>query len=268
MTYENKMRAAWSAGRQTFGYWGTMPGGIAAEIMARQDVDYVTVDLQHGMFGVDAGIPMIQAITAAGKSPVVRVPWNQPAPIMQALDAGAEVVVVPMIDGVEDARRAAAAFRYPPLGIRSYGPIRVKELTQSPHPEDLQFGALLAMIETPTAIEQVEAIAQVDGIDGLYVGPADLSLSLGLSPVSGPDEPLFRETIGRILDVCRRHGLVAGAHAANGTVAARYTSMGFDMITVGSDSSTLAAAVRQQVAIARAGDGAEAPQEADASVVY
>jgi 4-hydroxy-2-oxoheptanedioate aldolase len=247
----NPLLQAWKRNEQTFGYFLNLPDSVSAEIVARQDLDYATVDLQHGLFGPDAAVAKIQAINAAGKAAVVRVPWNQPAPIMAALDMGAAAVIVPMINSPEEARAAGQAFYYPPRGNRSYGPIRTREIAGSGDPDALLPALFLAMVETADGIRNVEAIAAVDEVDGIYIGPADLSLALGLSPLTGADEPLFRETLEMLLGACRQAGVYACMHAASGAVAQRYVDMGFDMITVGSDASTLSAAVREQVQRAR-----------------
>lgn len=247
----NPLIDAWNNGRQTYGFWTTMPGSVAAEIIARQDVDYVSVDYQHGLLSIDAGIPMIQAITAAGKPAVARVPWNEPSQIMHVLDLGVDAVIVPMVDSAADARKAASATLYPPRGSRSYGPVRAREILGSAKPEDLEHAALMVMVETAGAVRDIEEIAQVPGVTGVYIGPSDLSLALGYDPSNGPTEAGLQHTVESILATCQKHGIFAGIHCPNGAVARRYAELGFDMLTIGSDSSTLASAVRREAQAAR-----------------
>src|SRR5215207_10499160 len=161
----------------------TVPGSIGAEILAGAGVDYVCVDQQHGVIDYDSMVPMFQAIRAEGAAPITRVLSNDPFLIMKALDAGSWGVIVPLVNSAEDAARAASACRYPPQGIRSFGPVRAAGVIGSRDPEKLGGEVLcLVMVETREALERVDEIAATPGVDGIYIGPADLALSLGLPP--------------------------------------------------------------------------------------
>src|ERR671916_44092 len=161
----------------------TVPGSVGAEIFASAGVDYVCVDQQHGVIDYDSMVPMFQAIRAEGATPITRVLSNDPFLIMKALDAGALGVIVPLVNNAEDAARAVAACRYPPRGVRSYGPVRAAGVIGSRDPEELGGGGLcLGMVETREALERVDEIAATPGLDGIYIGPSDLALSLGLHP--------------------------------------------------------------------------------------
>src|SRR5918997_5730131 len=183
MVNPNPLRATWAGGRTVFGLWMTVPGSVGAEILAGAGVDYVCVDQQHGVIDYDAMVPMFQAIRAEGPAPITRVLSNDPFLIMKALDAGAWGVIVPLVNDTEDAARAVAACRYPPQGVRSYGPVRAARVIGSRDPEDLAGEVLcIVMVETREGLERVEEIAATPGLDGLYIGPSDLALSLGLTP--------------------------------------------------------------------------------------
>jgi len=249
MTFENPLTTAFRRGDQILGAWCTLPDPFAAEIFGRQGYNYVCVDQQHGMIDDSTAFPMIQAISASGAAPIVRVRWNEPAAIMSALDAGALGVVVPMIETREDALAAVRACRYPPLGQRSYGPIRARDVMGSTDPEALNDVACIVMIETPSALEQLDAIVSTPGVDGIYIGPSDLALSLGEKP--GSTAPVVGEAIQSIAAAGKRHGVAVGMHTPAGAVAKGYLERGFDFVTVFSDAGLIAAAARDQLAAAR-----------------
>ncbi|BCB75258.1 aldolase/citrate lyase family protein [Phytohabitans flavus] len=247
----NPLIAAWQAGRKTYGVWSTMPGSVPAELIARQGVDYVCVDYQHGLIDHSTAIPMMQAIDAGGATPIARVSWNEPDRIMRVADAGARGVIVPMVDTAAEAERAARALRFPPHGNRSYGPVRAREVLGTTDLDALADQACLIMIETAEGIRNVREIAATPGIHGLYVGPSDLALAMGLRPGHTPPDPEFVRVIDGILAACKDNGIAAGIQCANGETAAHYAERGFDMLTIASDAPLLVAAVRTNLAAAK-----------------
>ncbi|GIH24346.1 aldolase [Acrocarpospora phusangensis] len=252
---DNPLIRRWRAGEVTYGVWCTVPGSVSAELIARQGPDYCCLDFQHGLIDLAAGVTMMQAVEAGGSIPVARVNWNEPNRIMQVLDAGARGVVVPMVGNAEEAARAARAFRFPPHGDRSWGPVRTGGVLGGTDPETLADQACILMIETADGIGNVREIAAVPGVDALYIGPSDLSLSLGLRPGHTPPDPRFTEVVDGIRTVCLENGIAAGIHCGSGEEAARYAEQGFTMITVGTDSSLLSGAVRGNLDAARGGTG-------------
>jgi len=248
----NPMLRAWAEGRPLFGIWLTMPNVLGAEFAAREGPDYVCVDNQHGLIDFSDTVPMLIGITAGGSIPVVRVTWNQPAPIMAALDAGAFGVIVPMVNSAEEAERAVGACRFPPKGMRSYGPVRAKYPMGTTDPEGLNEVACIVMVETVGGIAHVEDIVSVPGVDAVYIGPSDLALAVGQKPGPRPYDDLA-EPVGTIQAACRRHGVALGIHSLSGEAAARWAEAGFDMITVGSDAGMFAGAVRSYLETARQG---------------
>jgi 4-hydroxy-2-oxoheptanedioate aldolase len=262
VTSPNPLKKAWAEGRTAFGLWMTVPGSIGAEIVARAGVDYVCVDQQHGVIGYDSMVPMFQAIRAEGPAPITRVLSNDPFLIMKALDAGAWGVIVPLVNHAEDAARAVAACRYPPRGVRSYGPVRAAGVIGSRDPEELGGEVLcLVMVETREALERVEEIASTPGLDGVYIGPSDLALSLGLPPTLEVTEDAHVEAVNWIREACHRSGIAAGIHAPSGEWARRHAEAGFDVVTVATDAALLRAAASRELTVARSGHVEAKPGE-------
>jgi 4-hydroxy-2-oxoheptanedioate aldolase len=250
----NPIREIWAGNRPAFGLWSVMPGTIGAEILAGAGADYVCVDQQHGVIDYGSMAPMFQAIRAGGAAPITRVLSNDPFLIMKALDAGSWGVIVPLISSPEDAARAVSACRYPPQGIRSFGPVLAADVIGSRDPEELGGKVVcLVMVETREALERVGEIAATPGLDGVYIGPSDLALSLGLPPTLEIMEGEHAEAVERIREACHRNGIAAGIHSPSGEWARRHAQAGFDLITVASDAPLLRAAAGQEMATAREG---------------
>jgi 4-hydroxy-2-oxoheptanedioate aldolase len=252
-----RLRAKWEAGEPVFGMWAGIPTSLTAELAAAAGYDYVCVDLQHGCSDEATMISMFQATQAAGAAPLARLAWNEPWLIMRALDLGAVGVILPLIDNAAEAAKAVAACRYPPAGNRSYGPIRAELVAGSASLDDLGGGALcFAMIETRDGLENLDEIAATPGLDGLYIGPSDLSIALGLPPRGvavdpGEDRKPLGDAIDRVLVACEANGLIPGMHCAGGTAAERYARDGFRLITVGVDSSLFKAMISRELITAR-----------------
>jgi 4-hydroxy-2-oxoheptanedioate aldolase len=228
------LRSLWAAGEVTFGAWLTMPSPVSAEAAARIGFDYVCVDTQHGATDYQMAVYMIQAIILGGSRPVVRVPWNEPGVIGKMLDAGAIGVVIPMVNTAREAEEVVRACRYPPLGERSFGPVMAGMRTPDYAVEANEMVALIPMIETAEALSNLDDILAVPGLDAVYVGPADLSLSLGLLPGNNDGSPEFDDALDRIVAACRDAGVVPGIHAS-GVLASRRVQRGFAMVTVAND---------------------------------
>lgn len=208
---------------------------MTAESAARMGYDYVVVDLQHGIASDAEALAMMQAAEAAGAIPVARVATNHPMTIGRALDAGALAVIIPMVNSAHDARAAVAACRYAPEGSRSYGPVAAISRYSDDYARVANDTvACLVMIETAEALANLDEILSVPGIDGVYIGPVDLSLTLGLAPQPYNDDPAFLEAIDAVLAACERHGIVPGIHADE-VLAPRWIERGFRLITVGYD---------------------------------
>jgi 4-hydroxy-2-oxoheptanedioate aldolase len=235
------------------GYWSVIDSPVSTEWLAHVGWDYLALDLQHGLIGYDGMVRGLQAIdSAAGPAGVVRVEANDPTYIGKALDAGARMVIVPLVDSAEDAARAVSAARYPPAGIRSYGPMR-SQLRVGPVPaESNRDTAVVAMIETPDGLANVEAICAVAGLDGVYVGPSDLRLAVGgASTTDVSVDDAFEAALVRVQKAAAAAGIAAGIHTAAGDDAARRLAQGYTFATVSSDLTHLrnASAVHLKLAL-------------------
>lgn len=251
---ENKLRTLWARNKAAVNGWLAIPNSFCAEVMAHQGWDTLTIDMQHGLIDDAALLPMLQAIQATPTMPVVRVPWLEPSIIMKALDAGAQAIICPMVNTREDAQRLVSYARYAPQGARSFGPIRAGLV----HGADYAAAAnantvVFAMIETRQALDNLDAICSVEGLDAVYIGPSDLSLTLGCRPVFDDVDPPVAQAIDHILARAKAHGIRAGVHNGRTDVALARVAKGFDFVTVGSDVRMLAAGSQQMLAEMRAG---------------
>ena len=246
----NELRARITRGERTFGGWCTMGSAFAAELVGHEGVDYVCVDCQHGLVHADGMWRMLQAIRGTGATPIVRVPFNDTAWPGKAFDAGAEAVIVPMVNSREEAEKAAAACRYAPQGVRSFGPVRAGLLLGDDPPAVNAEVMCLVMIETVRAVEAADAICATPGVDGVYVGPADLAVSMSGSLAAMASRE-HADAIEHVRRTCADHGIVAGIHTGGGVPARAYADAGFEMCTLTTDAALLRAAVREQLAVAR-----------------
>lgn len=254
----NPLKQRLSTGKACINGWLTLPSTFAAEIMAQTGWDSLTIDLQHGLQDFLSAVALIQAIQRYPVTPLVRVPYNEPGIVGKVLDAGAWGIICPMINTPEDARALARAAHYPPLGERSFGPIRARAYGgKAPYHEIANDQILvLPQIETQQAVDNVAAILDVPGISGLYIGPSDLGLSLGLAPMLDREEPQVLSIYSRLLEETRKRGLLPAIHNATPAYAARMVQLGFRLVTVGSDLAFLGGAAREAVHATRRTAGA------------
>jgi 4-hydroxy-2-oxoheptanedioate aldolase len=247
----NNLKRLWAEGKPTINGWLSIGNPFTAEIMAAQGYDSVTIDVQHGALDYSSLLPMLQAMRASGVVPMARVPWLEPGIIMKVLDAGAYGVVCPMVNTAEQAAAFVSCMRYPPLGQRSFGPTRANFSAGANYAAEAN-GEILAfaMVETADAMSNLEAIASTPGLDGIYVGPADLTFSLSqgrLTPAFDREEVELIDALQRIVAACRSSGIRGGLHCGTPEYAARAIGWGFDMVTIGGDARLLAAAAAASV---------------------
>jgi 4-hydroxy-2-oxoheptanedioate aldolase len=251
---ENRLRTLWKADRPAVNGWLGIPDAFSAELMAHQGWDSLTIDMQHGLIDYATMVAMLQAISTTATVPVVRVPWLEPGIIMKSLDAGAYGVICPMVNTRDDAHKLVAWTHYAPMGTRSFGPIRAT-LYGGPdyalHAN--QTIVAFAMIETAQALDNLDAILSVEGLDAIYIGPSDLSLALGCKPVFDDPEPKAVQAIEHILDRAKAHGVVAGIHCGLAEVALARAAKGFRFVTAAADAKLLATGSQQVLAAMRAG---------------
>lgn len=216
--------------------WSVIPGGFLAEVMTSLGWDALTIDMQHGIIGQTDMIAMLQAISTTPVTPMVRLAANDPILIGHALDAGAMGVICPLVNSRDEAASFVAACRYPPHGVRSSGATRAMIYSGFDYGAHADAQVLkFAMIETAAALKRLDEIAVTPGLDGLYVGPSDLSLALGGSQGYDKDGPGMLEAYAAIVSACQRNGLTAGIHTASPAFAGRMAALGFRFITLVGD---------------------------------
>ncbi len=231
------LRQALNKATPIWGGWITGPTLIAPEEFARAGYDYVGFDAQHGYLD-DADIAgILRRIEHVPIATAVRLPNADPAPIGRVLDAGADAVLIAMIESADQAAAAVAATRYPPAGVRSFGPLRAS-LGHDTTVLEARV-SVFAMIETAAALSGLDRICAVDGLAGLYVGPADLAISLGVDAVGAKQHPAVLDAIVRIHRAATDAGLVAAIHAGNGKTGRAMAQLGFGMITLAAESQAL-----------------------------
>ena len=249
----NRLRQLWAEDKAAINGWLAIPSSFSAEVMAHQGWDTLTIDLQHGVIDYAALVPMLQAISTTTTVPIVRVPWLEPGILMKVLDAGAYGVICPMINTREEAQRLVHFTHYAPQGTRSFGPIRASLYGGADYPQHANTTIVtFAMIESAQALDNLDSILSVEGLDAIYIGPSDLSLSLGCKPVFDDLEPKAQQAIEHIVARAKAHGVVAGIHNGRADVASARVALGYRFVTLGSDARLLAAGSQELLTAMRA----------------
>lgn len=254
------LHAHFSAGGTAVNGWCAIPSPVTAEILGRAGFDMVTVDLQHGLIDYQTALTMLQVLQGLPAPVLARVPWNEPGIVMKCLDAGFSGLICPMINTAADARRLVEAARYAPLGGRSFGPTRanlVHGLGYARTANDKVL--LLAMIETREALSNLDAILKTEGVDGVYVGPSDLGLSLGFEPTLEPTAPEVLDAIAEILRRARSVGRIAGVHTGSPAMTRTMLDKGFHFASLLTDVRLFVNALARSLADVR-NLAAEAPK--------
>ena len=230
--------------------WLGSPDTYMIETMANSGFDALVLDMQHGMgIGPDRAVIALQVMSTTDVTPLVRVPWNDPIYIQYVMDAGAYGVIVPMVNSRAEAEKAAGATKYAPLGYRSNGANRARFYAGSDYFANANTELLcFVMIETTQAIENLEEIATTPGVDGFYIGPSDLAITMGLEPKLDHDAPQHVEAVQKVVDTAKKHGLMAGIHTTGPEEVARRYKQGFNLCPLGSDAGFVGAGARKAVA--------------------
>ena len=243
---ENRLRTLWKNDQAAVNGWLAIANSFSAETMAHQGWDTLTIDLQHGVVDYQAMVTMLQAISTTATVPIVRVPWLEPGIIMKTLDAGAYGVICPMVNTREEAQKFVAYTSYAPMGTRSFGPVRALLYGGADYPSQANDTIVrFAMIETAQALDNLDAILSVEGLDAIYIGPSDLSLALGCKPTFDDVDPKVAQAIDHIVARAKAHGIQAGIHNGRSDVAKARIAKGFRFVTVSSDARLLAAGSQQ-----------------------
>ncbi len=237
----NAFKQALARGERQIGLWSGLASPIVAEILAGAGFDWIVIDGEHAPNDISTLLPQLQAMRGGTAEPVFRVPWNEPVIIKRALDVGARSLLIPFVQNVDEARRAVAAARYPPLGIRgvSVGPRandfgRIQNYHRNAHLDT----CVLVQIETRAALKEIEAIAAVEGIDGIFIGPSDLAADFG--HLGNPKHPDVQAAIKEAAKRIRAAGKSAGTLAGNVDDVEFLLSLGFNFTAAGSDVGILA----------------------------
>ena len=251
---ENGIRNIWARGESVVNGWLGIPNSFSAEVMSNASFDSVTVDMQHGMVDFQAGLSMLQAISTCEVTPLARVPWNDPTPIMKMLDAGAYGIICPMVNTREECQKFVGACHYAPAGYRSFGPARAVIYGGADYASEANDTIItFAMIETATAMENLDAIMSVEGLDAIFVGPSDLAISLGNPPSPEPVADNVIAAIQEILEAAHKHGIKAGIHCPSGKSVRDKFQKGFDFATILTDFRLMAIAAEAEIKAARSG---------------
>ena len=245
---ENKLLQAWNNKKHTLNGWLSIPNAHSAEVMSHAGWDSLTIDMQHGLIDYHDALSMLQAISTTEVVPLVRVPWLDEGVIMKMLDAGAYGIICPMISTQEQAQRFANACRYSPRGNRSFGPIRAS-LYGGPGYADCanELVVSFAMIETLEAMENLDAILSVEELNGVYIGPSDLSMAHGLKPGFDREESMMLDVINTVFVKAASAGKYCGIHCATAAYAHRMIEKGAHFVTIGSDMRFIASGAKSTV---------------------
>ena len=238
---QQTLRNCWSKGKGAINAWCSIPSAVTAEIMSMSDFDSITIDMQHGLVDYTNALPMLQTISTTDVTPLARVNWNEPGQIMKILDAGCYGIICPMVSNRNEAEKFVKACMYPPYGYRSFGPVRGLiygggDYADHANDELLKF----AMIETKESLEKLDEIMSTPGLDGIYIGPADLSLAIGEAPgFDRPTESKAYSEILRILEHAKKNNIFSGIHNGSPEYALKMIDKGFNFVTIGSDLRAL-----------------------------
>ena len=243
---KNKLKELFKKGEPIINSWLSVPSSFSAEIMSHQGWDSITIDMQHGLIDYSNAVNMLQAISTTDTTPLARVNWNEPGQIMKILDAGCYGVICPMVSNRKEAENFVKACQYPPKGYRSFGPIRANIYGGNDYSKHADNEILkLAMIETKEALEKLDEILDTPNLDGIYVGPADLSLAIGEEPgFDRPENTKAYSEILKILDAAKKRGLLTGLHNGSPEYAQKMIDKGFNLVTVGSDARYIASGAK------------------------
>lgn len=257
---QNPVKRALAAGETSIGTWLTIPSPFAARAMARLGFDWYTVETEHSPTTIDTAAAMMMAVRASGAVPLVRVPWNDGVWFKQALDSGAWGVVVPMVMNREEAQRAVDWCRHEPLGRRSTGGWQ-HALSFDGSGDEYYTNAndeilVVVQIEHIQAVEQADEILSVEGIDAVFVGPNDLSKSMGITPpIMESDDPTFVQAMNHIRETCDKHGVAPGMHTGSVAHAESKRAEGWRFLAVSSDLGFMLGKARETSSALNLGGG-------------
>lgn len=237
----NAFKQALAKGERQIGLWSGLASPYVAEILSGAGFDWIVIDGEHAPNDISTLLPQLQAMRGGTAEPVFRVPWNEPVIIKRALDVGARSLLIPFVQNVDEARRAVAATRYPPLGIRgvAMGPRandfgRIRNYHRNAHLDT----CVLVQVESRAALKEIEAIAAIEGVDGIFIGPSDLAADFG--HLGNPRHSDVQAAIKEAAERIRAAGKSAGTLASNADDVEFLLNLGFNFAAAGSDVGILA----------------------------
>ena len=249
---QQSLNKCWMEGRGAINGWCSIPSTITAEIMSLNKFDSITIDLQHGLIDYQVALNILQVFAKIDATPMVRVPWNEPGIIMKMLDAGSLGIICPMINNKEDASKFVGATKYVPDGFRSSGPTRALMVHGGSYHEEANNKIIsLAMVETEEALDNVDDIASTEGLTGIYIGPSDLSISMGLKPGLDRTEEKIVKAIEKIKDACKKNDIKVGIHCLSPEYLKNKFREGFNLASLGSDFRFFTEIVSKKIEEAR-----------------
>ena len=232
----NKLLKIWKENKPVVNGWLSIPNSFTAEAFGKMGWDSITIDMQHGQSDYSTSIPMLQALSASPSTPMVRVPWYEPGIIMRMLDLGVLGIIAPMINTKEDCEKFVSYCYYPPIGQRSFGPMRAQLVHGPDYFSNANENVLsFAMIETQQAVDNLDEILSVPNLTGVYIGPADMSSSYGLKPKFDVKEDPVYSNIKLIAKKANEYGKIAGIHNGTTQYAKEMIDIGFKLVTISSD---------------------------------
>ena len=244
----NKILKLWNNNEACLNGWLSIPNSFTAEAMSKMGWDSITIDLQHGQNDYFSSISMLQAISASEVVPFARVPWNEPGIIMRMLDLGVMGIIAAMINSKKECEDFVSYCNYPPVGQRSFGPMRAQLVYGKDYYEHANSEVIsLAMIETKEAVENIDSILSVPNLTGIYIGPGDMNSSYGLKPsFDVKDNPTYAN-IKMIVKKAKEKGKIAGIHNGTTSYAKEMMNIGYKFVTVSSDFRSMTTHAQQIV---------------------
>ena len=255
----NNLLKIWDQNKPVVNAWLSIPNSFTAEAFGKMGWDAITIDMQHGQSDYSSSIPMLQALSSSSSTPMVRVPWSEPGIIMRMLDLGVLGIIAPMINTKSDCEKFVSYCYYPPIGQRSFGPMRAQLIHGSSYFENANKNILsFAMIETQQAVDNLDEILSVPNLSGVYIGPADMSSSYGMKPkFDVKEDPVF-SNIKLIAKKANEYEKIAGIHNGTTKYAKEMINLGFKLVTISSDFRWMSAQA-QSVIDEMKDTGKEAP---------
>jgi 4-hydroxy-2-oxoheptanedioate aldolase len=245
------LKQMWAAGSPAFGGWCSSGSAFTAEVMAAEGFDFVGLDVQHGLYGYESVLSAIRAVNTKRAASIVRVPSLDPAFAGKVLDAGANGVIFPVVETADDAAAAVKACRYHPQGMRSFGPVRAGFLFGRDPDVLAALAVCIVMVETARAVDNIDQIASVEGVDAVFIGPADLAITFGMAPAAAPVPGVHADAIEAVRRAASAAGLAVGISCPDAESALRFAASGYTFLPIGVDTHWVASTARAALAAVR-----------------